>query len=463
MAPHDHLLDNFSASKETRDLANEIIYLAKLKTGPGSGRELREFTTGLPAVCILLASERLNNGDVSTNSAQIASCLKKKDFKKVYEIVKAVVSEGDEKETTYATLHETYKSEKLESALRPFFTRTEDDLLHLVPNIDRTSTMFKNVVYFWVCGAAKLKLVPGTEIFVSEQRLPFKKFVNLLALLNERCPSLREKIQEAFKRGSKSPTKDPVTPRQSPRKAPIVERTPSKVMTSSPTPAEGAEQHSPIRRLRSAQLQESPSKATATKRVTRLSPTKIIQPPPFRPWQKGPARELPSKDSPKKRVAENVEAQTNEMDLDPPTMESPTKKRKLESPTKPTTRSASTSKLPVQSLVVRVTIPVTPTKKAPSVFPRSTPARSSPLKRAHEDEGHTLGGGVDAASSSDENEPRINLSTRRFRPVYLDYKQWNTRDPRLSQIWRKADKRQTAALVTPEPSRSPIKTGRKRA
>lgn len=57
MAPNEHLLDNFSASQETRTRAGEILRLAQLKTAQGSGRELRELTTGLPAACILIASE----------------------------------------------------------------------------------------------------------------------------------------------------------------------------------------------------------------------------------------------------------------------------------------------------------------------------------------------------------------------------------------------------------------------
>lgn len=58
MAPNEHLLDNFSASKETRALSAQILRLAQAKTGPGSGRELRELKVGLPAAAILVACER---------------------------------------------------------------------------------------------------------------------------------------------------------------------------------------------------------------------------------------------------------------------------------------------------------------------------------------------------------------------------------------------------------------------
>jgi len=58
MAPNEHLLDNFSVSKETRTLGAEILRLAQVKTGPGSGRELPELRVGLPAASVLIACEQ---------------------------------------------------------------------------------------------------------------------------------------------------------------------------------------------------------------------------------------------------------------------------------------------------------------------------------------------------------------------------------------------------------------------
>jgi len=58
MAPNEHLLDNFSACSETRTLAGQLLREAKVKTAAGSGHEIGKLSTGLPAVCILIASER---------------------------------------------------------------------------------------------------------------------------------------------------------------------------------------------------------------------------------------------------------------------------------------------------------------------------------------------------------------------------------------------------------------------
>ena len=60
---------------------------------------------------------------------------------------------------------------------------------------------------------------------------------------------------------------------------------------------------------------------------------------------------------------------------------------------------------------------------------------SSPLKRSLPVTNTTL----DLASSSEESDVEDLPPSRRFRPVYLDCKQWNARDPRLARIWKKAE------------------------
>ena len=55
---HNILIEKFGLSKEVQDLATKLVRFASQKTAPGSGRELKEWKTGLPAVCALLASER---------------------------------------------------------------------------------------------------------------------------------------------------------------------------------------------------------------------------------------------------------------------------------------------------------------------------------------------------------------------------------------------------------------------
>ena len=59
----------------------------------------------------------------------------------------------------------------------------------------------------------------------------------------------------------------------------------------------------------------------------------------------------------------------------------------------------------------------------------------SPLKRSLPVTNTTL----DQSSSSEESDVEDLPPPRRFRPVYLDCKQWNARDPRLARIWKKAE------------------------
>ncbi|KAF8885709.1 hypothetical protein CPB84DRAFT_126919 [Gymnopilus junonius] len=219
MSRYAHLLDNFQLSDETRDLAADLIRQAKLRTGRGSGHELGEFDTGLPAVCALLASERLNTGEMSQKSAQAASCLNKKDFQRVYSTVRAVIEELEKEEgvkSTYAKLHEKYNTSGIvEEKLKPYFTEVENELMTLATGYDHRSAMFRCLVYFWVCGAAKLKGVPSTVSFAQEHRLPLKKFTDILYLLNMRKLELRKQMQAMFsKSGRASPSKQNVSTTQ---------------------------------------------------------------------------------------------------------------------------------------------------------------------------------------------------------------------------------------------------------
>lgn len=58
MAHNDHLLESLCRDPETLSQARGILRLAQKKTGPGSGHELGAHTTGLPAICAHIASQR---------------------------------------------------------------------------------------------------------------------------------------------------------------------------------------------------------------------------------------------------------------------------------------------------------------------------------------------------------------------------------------------------------------------
>lgn len=277
-------------------------------------------------------------------------------------------------------------------------------------------------------------------VYIHENDLPMKRFIELLQLLNENCGLLKKTIERHSKGKVPSPMKKSTTtttstPRQSPRKNTVVTaeepKTPSKRQTRQSNPnLETLLGPSPI------------------KRVNQLSPTKIAQPSPFRGalGKKVPIRELPSKDSPKKRAVTSEQNKDDGMDIDSLAItESPLKKRKMESPIKAIAQSSVATSSNTRKALVMPEVLVTPVKKKLMATTSPSVLRSSSREQV---------AAVESDSSSDESEPEMNPSMRRFRPVYLDFKQWNARDPRLDRIWKKAGKQCRALAASGPPGGS---------
>ena len=55
--PQDILLKRLCREPETLAKAQVVLHSARLKTGPGTGYDLRGATTALPAICAYIASE----------------------------------------------------------------------------------------------------------------------------------------------------------------------------------------------------------------------------------------------------------------------------------------------------------------------------------------------------------------------------------------------------------------------
>jgi hypothetical protein len=179
MPPNDHLLKNFCDKTETLVQAQVLLRLAQTKTGPGSGHELGSHTTGLPAICSYIASQRhvlrseisritesftvlrrLNNGDVTRSDAQIFSCLKPKDFEKVLNIVQTAVIEpkrhGRQRTSiTYENIMERYKITMGERLL-PWMHRVEGALLKSDRRYDPERVDVRCAVFFWTCSAVEV-------------------------------------------------------------------------------------------------------------------------------------------------------------------------------------------------------------------------------------------------------------------------------------------------------------------
>lgn len=260
----------------------------------------------------------------------------------------------------------------------------------------------------------QLKSLPSTEAFASSHSIPLKAFVALLDLLNTHSQKLMREIKVNKK--VLSPVKQVGT------------STTAKVSALG-TSENDVSQESPSRRssranIIAASIPKAPLRQSPRKQLFEGSPTKVLQPPRLvHPGKKRVLRELPSKDSPKKRVA--VDAQIdNAMEVDEVMPETPTKKRKMES-------------FPQHVPTSSHTPAVSPTKTNSRGIPLPLPQIAPPARMEFV---HTAPNPLlDDSSDSDESDSDEPASARRFRPVYLEYKQWYARDPRLTRVWKKAN------------------------
>lgn len=188
----------------------------------------------------------------------------------------------------------------------------------------------------------------------------------------------------------------------------------SEASTPAPSPA--------TRNTRESQVDQMQPKASSSSTITPTAPTPTrTQPPrnisrvaqlpaPAKPiWKQTPKRELPSRDSPKKRVPDEAPM---DVDDEPST---PSKKRRTVAEAVP---QATLS----PSRVLR-----TPVKKNQPIFPQSATRSASSKKPAKVPVIDPLQ--LLATFEDELDEPQ---EKRRFRPVYLEHRLWLARDPRLT-------------------------------
>ncbi|KAJ7747383.1 hypothetical protein B0H16DRAFT_1555799 [Mycena metata] len=92
MSWHIETIERLCHDKKTADEAKKLYQIARAHTAAGSGFDLGETRTGLPAVCALLASERLNNTNVTLEAARIAASQSKAKFIKLREHVEKALA-----------------------------------------------------------------------------------------------------------------------------------------------------------------------------------------------------------------------------------------------------------------------------------------------------------------------------------------------------------------------------------
>ncbi|KAJ3981561.1 hypothetical protein F5890DRAFT_1476871 [Lentinula detonsa] len=153
MSQHDHLLKQLcGSSSETLARARELLYIATVRTAPGTGFQLKD-PLGRPAACALIASEQLKNTVVDpairaalahNASHQPSDHTKRRQMR--FEFISQI--SYDSLVAKYALL-QTYGDRFVSWCHRAEFAFFDLGKGH---NIALDSPKIKLGIFFWVCG-----------------------------------------------------------------------------------------------------------------------------------------------------------------------------------------------------------------------------------------------------------------------------------------------------------------------
>ncbi|PFH51250.1 hypothetical protein AMATHDRAFT_59558 [Amanita thiersii Skay4041] len=421
MAHNAHLLSNMNLQSETLELARSLLHEATLKTKPGSGHELGSRTTGLPAICAYIASQRLKTNEFTRQTAQVASCLRPTDFEKAFYIVQAVIG-GSRRSTTkvpsFTSICAKYQVNG--QSLEPYFAQAQRSLLQIDGryNSERMAEV-RFAIFFWVFSYWQGKKLQPEKEFAEDNLLSFKAFATVIATLSEKCTTLKlELIEQAKSRVALVPKAAPTPTKRSPQKR-ILRELPSKDSVSKKRPA------SP----------NAPEASLLTQPVA-----KILGELDSRPFPETPTK--------KRKIADVVLTPRTK-----PLTSTPLKSILRTSPKKGS--AISTPSRVKLNIGIRDEDEVSESEA--ELDTRPLPALNLGRTRSPSSDGATSDADADAAEDSEMDEldgiarspakahirvlhPKTQKAAelRRFRPVYHDYKQWNTLDTRLHAIYAKS-------------------------
>ncbi|KAF8210469.1 hypothetical protein K438DRAFT_2011847 [Mycena galopus ATCC 62051] len=220
MSLDTQIIERLTSDNQTSEEAKNLIRLARANTGVGSGFDLGEDRTGLAAVCTYLASQKLNNTNVTFEAAQAASCQNKNKFKKLHDLVaKALVTAkpARRKPLNYKNLLLEHCSQITQTAV-PWMDKIEARVWEKVDDdeelVDDEVTC---AVFIWVCNAIKPRLF-HPKSFEDKYETDTARMRRLNSIINTVCPLDAEKIQKAYNEATESAQRASVSPRKSPTK-----------------------------------------------------------------------------------------------------------------------------------------------------------------------------------------------------------------------------------------------------
>ncbi|KAI0290911.1 hypothetical protein BC826DRAFT_1024960 [Russula brevipes] len=384
------LIDRLTLRPEVREKAHALLRTAHSKTGPGTGYDIGEAKTGLPAICAYIASKSAGYADITQEVAQKASCLAPKAFASTLKTVKTALlssttpngspSKRGNDPTAYATLIREHKigqplrveswMEDAQAALIAL-PRFQNDF---ASRFTESGAEVRITVFFWVCRAIKLSTVQYMPL-IEKHGVSLKVFSRLVKMMEDECIDLKESICATVREMRK---------KKNAKVADGAAAASQTLTTTTSTPSHSRSASPTKSALRNASL--TPSLAnTAAKRKVAFS-------------------------------LSEVSASEDDEGIFAP--ETPSKKRPRTTPRRAAAAAASRV-LPMLSL---------------SEDEGNDDAAEAPLPAM----AAAAVAGEDAEASEDDD---CLPPSRRFRPVFLDRAQWAQRAPRLARDRAAAEKR----------------------
>ncbi|KAI0648092.1 hypothetical protein C8Q79DRAFT_1087085 [Trametes meyenii] len=332
---HQELLKRICHNRDTLERAKAVLHTASIKTAQGSGYELGQGSSGLPAICAYLAAEELGDNDVTEQIAQAASCLKPRVFKTALNAVKGALSAStaasspskSSRNVTYLALL-TEKKIGRKGMVQEWMQDVERTLMANRETRRKFGAAYDAItvaVFCWtgqVMGLKANKL--GAEILLDNYAVSRDLFDEIIQALDELCQDAARQVQSAIAalKAGASPAKSKAI--TSPSKTATV--SPSKTATLSPpktSKASPTKPKLPAPTLPPALVPPTPSRAAALTR----SPSKSAL--------RAPSADLSPRKTPshKRKVAfDGPLAEEDEDAFD--ALATPSKRQKFSSPIK---------------------------------------------------------------------------------------------------------------------------------
>ncbi|KAJ7680500.1 hypothetical protein DFH06DRAFT_420307 [Mycena polygramma] len=224
MAWYAKTIESLCHDKKTIDEAKRLLQAARANTGVGSGFDLGEDRTGLAAVCAFLASQNLNNTNVTFEAAQFASCQTKAKFKKLHaQVGKALETRKRAKREplSYKVLLVEHYPKVTRHAV-PFMEEAEVLVMEKVDGDKHdhlTDDEVTCAVFAWVCNVIERKRVFHSKSFVDNYETDPKHMLQLSTIIKTVCGhDMEAKIQVDYAAAVESAKLIIVSPRKSPVK-----------------------------------------------------------------------------------------------------------------------------------------------------------------------------------------------------------------------------------------------------